>query len=439
MKVTAEKMERCQVALSIEVEPAELEESRTAAYHRLAGKTSIAGFRKGKAPRAIIEQYVGRDALTQEALERLIPRLYKQAVESQGLEPISSPQIEITQDDPVVFRATIPLKPRAELGDYHSIRLKPEPAAIDDKEVEAALEEIRHEQAVLRPVNRPVKFDDFVTMDIEGTIEGTPILNHTGVTYEVGRNSTLPLPGFADNIAGMEKNREKLFTLRIPDDHSVKKFAGKECLCKATVSEIKEKELPELGDELAQSMGHESLASLREKVTADLAARAEEKSQATLRQRALDALVKLSSVDYPPILEQREIEQLLQDEARRLGYIQMEDYIKRTGKTREELEQQLLPVAKKRVTNALVLDEVAEREGIEISASEVDNRVEELQKNSADKEKEKVRQFLSLPQVRESIEQSLRTEMTLDKLVQIASERKRARRPSRSLKKPDAK
>jgi len=435
MKVTAEKMERCQAALSIEIEPGELEESRTAAYHRLVNKTSIAGFRKGKAPRAILEQHLGRDTLTQEALEHLIPQLYKQAVESQGLEPIASPQIEITQDDPVVFRATLPLKPKVELGDYHSTRLKPEPVAIGDKEVEAALEGIRHEQAVLRPVDRPVQFDDFVTLDIEANIEGTPILSHKGVTYEVSRNSALPLPGFADNVAGMEKNQEKVFTLSIPKDHRVEKFSGKECLCKASVSEVKEQELPELGDELAQSMGHDSLVSLREKVAADLTARAEEKSQADLRQRALVALVELSSVDYPPILEQREIEQLLQDEARRFGYIQVEDFIKRTGKTREELEQQLQPVAKKRVANALVLDKVAEHEGIEISPAEVDNRVEEVQKNSADKEK--VQQFLSLPQVRESIEQSLRTDKTLDRLVQIASESKRARRTGRSSKKLD--
>jgi len=435
MKVTAEEMERCQAALSIEIEPGELEESRTAAYRRLANKTSIAGFRKGKAPRAILEQHLGKDTLTQEALEHLIPRLYKQAVESQGLEPIASPQIEITQDDPVVFRATLPLKPKVELGDYHSTRLKPEPVAIGDKEVEAALEGIRHEQAVLRPVDRPVQFDDFVTLDIEANIEGTPILSHKGVTYEVSRNSALPLPGFADNVAGMEKNQEKVFTLSIPKDHRVEKFSGKECLCKTSVSEVKEQELPELGDELAQSMGHDSLVSLREKVAADLTARAEEKSQADLRQRALAALVELSSVDYPPILEQREIEQLLQDEARRFGYIQVEDFIKRTGKTREELEQQLQPVAKKRVTNALALDRVAEQEEIEISPSEVDNRVEEVQKNSADKEK--VRQFLSLPQVRESIEQSLRTDKTLDRLVQIASESKRARRTGRSSKKSD--
>jgi len=436
MKVTAEKMERCQAALSIEIEPGELEESRTAAYRRLANKTSIAGFRKGKAPRAILEQHLGRDTLTQEALEHLIPQLYKQAVESQGLEPIASPQIEITQDDPVVFRATLPLKPKVELGDYHSIRLKPEPVAIGDKEVEAALEGIRHEQAILRPVDRPVQFDDSVTLDIEASIEGTPILSHKGVAYEVSRNSTLPLPGFADNVVGMEKNQEKVFTLSIPKDHRVEKFSGKECLCKASVSEVKEKELPELGDELAQSMGHDGLASLRQRVTADLTARAEDNSHTELRQRALVALVELSSVDYPPILERREIEQLLQDEARRFGYIQVEDFIKRASKTREELEQQLQPVAKKRVTNALVLDKVAEHEAIEISPSEVDNRVEEVQKNSADKEE--VRQFLSLPQVRESIEQSLRTEKTLDRLVQMASESKRARRTGRSSKKLDA-
>lgn len=436
MKITTEKMDRCQVALVVEVEPGEMAESRTAVYHRLANKISIPGFRKGKAPRAILEQHLGRDALTQEALEHLVPRLYKQAVESQGLQPIAPPQIEITQNDPVVFRALLSLKPKIELGDYHSIRLKPGTVTIGDKEIDAALERIRHEQAVLRPVDRPVQFDDFVAIDIEASIGDTPVLNHKGVTYEVSRDSNLPLPGFADNVVGMEKNQEKVFTLSIPKDHRVEKFSGKECLCRVTVSEVKEKEMLELRDELAQSMGHESLASLREKVAADLKARAEEESRTHLRQKALDALVELSAVDYPPILERREIEQLLQDEARRFGYIQVEDYLKRTGKTTEELEQELRPLAEKRVTNALALDRVAEQEAIEITASEVDNRVEEVKKDSADKER--VQQFLSLPQVRESIEQSLRTEKTLDRLVQIASESKRGRRTGRSSRKSDA-
>ena len=436
MKVTTEKMDRCQVALIVEVEPDEMEESRTAVHHRLANKISIPGFRKGKAPRAILEQHLGRDALTQEALEHLVPRLYKQAVESQGLQPIAPPQVEITQDEPVVFRALLSLKPKVELGDYHSIRLKPGTVTIGDKEVEAALERIRHEQAVLNPVDRLVRFDDFVTLDVEASIEDTSVLNHKGVTYEVSRNSDLPLPGFADNVVGMEKNQEKVFTLSIPKDHRVEKFSGKECLCKVTVSEVKEREMLELSDELAQSMGHESLAFLREKVTAELKVGAEEESRAQLRQEALDALVQLSAVDYPPVLEQREIEQLLQDQARRFGYVEVEDYLKRAGKTREELEQELRPLAAKRVTNALALDRVAEQEEIEISASEVDNRAEEVKKDSADKEK--AQQFLSLPQVRESIEQSLRTEKTLDRLMQIASESKRGRRTGRSSRKPDA-
>ena len=419
MKVTTEKMENCQLRLNIEVEPDELGKSLDEAYHRLVNKVSIPGFRKGKAPRAILEQYVGKDALREEALDRLVPQLYKQAVESQKIEPIDQPQIEISQNEPVVLKATVPVKPEVKLGDYHNIKLEPEPVEIGDKEIEAAIEELRQEQAVLMPVDRPAQFDDSVTIDIEANVEGKPFLNHKGVVYEVIRDSASPLPGFAENLEGMEKNKEKSFSLFVPVDYGIEEFAGKECLFKVTVTEIKEKELPELDDEFAKSIGYDNLISMREKVATDLRTKAEERSRLELRQKALDAVVEISEVNYPPILEDREIDTLLEDEAHRFGYREVSDYLKRGSKTEDELKQELRPAAKRRVIHSLVLDKIAEEGKIEITSSEVDNKIKEMVKDVEDKEK--MQQFLSLPQVRESIEQSLHTQRTIDQLVQIVS------------------
>ena len=419
MKVTREKLENCQVSLNIEAEARELEKALDEAYHRLVSKVSIPGFRKGKTPRAILEQHLGKSTLLEEALERLIPQLYKQAIESEKIEPIAQPQIEVTQNEPLVFKAIVPLKPTVKLGDYHSIKLKAEPVEIGEGEIGAAIEQLRQQQAVLLPVDRPVQLGDFVTLSIEATIEGKPFLNHKDLLYQVDSNSTFPLPEFAQKLEGVKKNEERIFSLKVPADYSIKEFCGQECLFKTTISEIKEKQLPQLDDEFAQSCNYANLTQLREGVTADLRAKAERRSRLEVRQKAIDAVVKVSEVDYPPILEDREIDSLLEDMARRFGYREVEDYLKRVSKTEEELREELRPVAKKRVINSLTLDKVAEEEKVEITSPEVDNKVEEILGDA--KDKEKMRRFLALPQVRESIEQSLRSQKTMERLVQIIS------------------
>ncbi|HEU65269.1 MAG TPA: trigger factor [Chloroflexi bacterium] len=418
MKVSTEKLGNCQTVLTIEAEASELDKSLDEAYHHLVSEVSIPGFRKGKAPRAILVQHIGKDSLLEKALERLVPQLYKQAIESQELEPIDRPEVEIIQTEPVVFKATVSLKPEVKLGDYHSIRLEPDPVMkITKKEITAAMEELRGRQGAWVPVERPVELADLVTMDIEATVDGKPWLNHKGILYEVDKDSRSPVPGFASHLQGIEKSGEKTFSLTIPDDYPIKEMCGKESTFRVTITEIKEKQLPELDDALAQGAGYDGLADMREKVAADLRARAEAKNRLELRQKALDALVEVSEVNYPPILEDEEIIELLREEAQRLGFSELTDYLKRTGKTEEELKQELRPIAKKRLIQSLALGKLAEEEGIEISASEVDNRVNELTNNAEDKER--ARQFFSLPQIRQSIEQSLHTQKTMDRLLQI--------------------
>jgi len=419
MKVSTENVGNRQIALNIEAEDAELDKSLDEAYHHLVKEVSIPGFRKGKAPRAVLVQHVGKQSMLDEALEHLIPQLYKQAIESQEIEPIARPEVEIIKTEPVVFKATVSLKPEVKLGDYHGIKLEPGPAIkIARKEVTAALEEIRERQGAWVPVDRSVELGDLVTMDIEANVDGKPWLNHKGILYEVDKDSSSPVAGFASHLQGTEKNKENDFNLTIPDDYPIKEMCGKESTFKVTVTEIKEKQLPELGDELARSAGYDNLADMKKKLAADLRAKAEARNRSELRQKALDALVEISEVNYPPILEDEEITGLLRDEAQRLGFRELGDYLQRSGKTEEELKQELRPIAKKRLTQGLVLGKLAEEEKIEISSSEVDNKVDEITNDAEDKEN--ARQFLSLPQVRQSIEQSLLTQKTLDRLLQIA-------------------
>jgi trigger factor len=419
VKVSTENLGNCQTALTIEAEGSELDRSLDEAYHHLVKKVSVPGFRKGKAPRAVLVQHIGDQSLLEEALEHLIPQLYKQAIESEGIEPIARPEIEVTQTGPLVFKATVSLKPEVKLGDYHSVKVEPNPAIrIAKKEVAAAMEEIRERQGAWVPIGRPVELGDLVTMDIQANVEGKPWLNHKDILYEVDKDSRSPVPGFVSHLQGIEKNEEKTFSLTIPADYPIKEMSGKEGTFKVNITEIKEKQLPELNDKLAQGAGYDNLADMKKKVASDLRTKAESKNRSELRQRALDALVEISEVSYPPIMEDEEITGLLRDEAQRFGFRELADYIEKASKTEEELKEELRPIAKKRLIQGLVLGRLAEEEKIEISSSEVDNKVDEIANDTEDKEK--ARQFFSLPQVRQSIEQSLLTQKTMERLLQIA-------------------
>ena len=419
MKVSAQNLESCQVALNIEAEASELDKSLDEAYRHLVKEVSIPGFRKGKAPRAILEQHIGRKNLLEEALEHLVPQLYGQAIESQKMEPIARPQIEISQSEPLIFRAVVSLKPEVSLGDYHRIRLDAgHQIEVTDKEVAAAMEELRARQGAWVPADRPAGLGDLITVNIQANADGKPWLNHKDILYEMDQDSRSPVPGFASCLVGTEKNKEKTFTLTIPHDYPIKEMRDKAGNFKVTVTEIKEKQLPELNDQLAQGAGYDSLETMKERVAADLRTRAEARSRLDLKQKALDALVEICGVKYPPILEDEEIDGLLRSEAQRLGFRETADYLKRANKTEEDIKRELRPIAKKRLAQSLFLEKLAEEEKIEISATEVDNKIEEIANDAEDKEEAK--QLFSLPQFKQSIEQSLRTQKTMDRLLEIA-------------------
>jgi trigger factor len=419
MKVSAEELENCRVALDIEAEAGEVDKSLDEAYRHLVKEVSVPGFRKGKAPRVVLEQHIGRGALLEEALEHLVPQLYKQAIQSKDLEPIAEPELEITQSEPLIFKAVVSLKPKVKLGNYHDIKLDAGPEIeVTDEEVATAIEEFRREQGAWVPAERVAGLGDLVTMSIQASVDGKPWLDHKDILYEMDKDSRSPVPGFASCLQGTEKNKEKTFNSTIPDDYPIAEMRGKEASFGVTISEIKEKELPELSDELAKGAGYGGLEDMKEKVATRLRTRAEARNRLELQQKALDAVVEMSEVNYPPILEDEEIDGLLKSEAQRLGFKEIADYIKRAQKTEETIRQELRPMAKKRLVQGLVLGKLAEEEKIEISASEVDNKIDEMANDAEDKEK--ARQFFSLPQLRQSIEQSLRTQKTMDQLLQIA-------------------
>lgn len=419
MKVTTENMENAQLALNIEAEASEMDKSLDEAYHRLVSRISVPGFRKGKTPRSVLEQRIGRGALLEEALEHLIPQLYREAIDSQEVNPIAEPRMEVSQTEPLVFKAIVPLQPTVKLGDYNSIRIKSEPVEIGDDDIAAAFREFQERQAVLMPVDRPVEMGDFITIDVDATIDDKPFLNHNDLMYEVDDKAVFPLPGFAQALVEMKKDEERSFKINIPEDYSLKEFNGKECSFKVKVAEIKEKKLPELDDEFAKSSNYSDLSSMRQKLTEGMTQGAEHGRLLELQNKALDAIAEKSEFAIPPILEDKEIEHFVSDEMRRYGFRKPEDYLKKLGKTEEEVVTELRPVARKRIINSLILDELTGVEKIELAADDVDNRIEQLL--STVKDRQKMQEYMATPRMRSSIEQSLITEKTMDRLVQIVN------------------
>ena len=423
MKVSNQSTENSQAILHIEAEPQEMEESLNKAYHHLVKGIDIPGFRKGKAPRHILERHVGKEEFQREALEHLIPQLCNQVIEEQKMEVITQPQIEILQVDPVVFKSTFPLRPQVELGDHQHIRLAPEPAEVTEEEINSVMEQLRERRAVWAPVEHPVSFEDLVTIDIEERSEGNSINSYQGRQFPVIQDSPIPLPGFAEHLVGMEKGEEREFSLSYPDNYELKELAGKQYNFKVKLIEVKEKHLPDLNDEFAKSLGQgiETLDALRESTATSLTNVAEERARRDFEQRVIEAVVDLAKVEFPPILVEQEIDRLLSERDRlfrRQGGL--ESYLKNLNKTEEEVREEFRPRATERVIQSLVLGKVAEEEKIEVSTTETDAEIENMAK-SAEENVEELQKIFSTQQGRRWVEERLITQKTVQRLVEIAT------------------
>ena len=423
MKVTSEKTENCQAFLTVEMEPDEVEESLERSYYRLAKETNIPGFRKGKTPRAILERYIGKERLLEDALNSLLPEAYEKAIKEQKIEAFAQPHIEIAQTDPVIFKVAVPLTPTIKLGDYHHIQVAPEPVELTEDDVSATIEQLRHQHATWEPVERPIDFNDLVALDIESNIENEPYVNQKGAQYQVIRELPLPAPGFAEQLVGMKRDEEKEFKLQFPVDYPRKELAEKEPSFKVRVTEIKQEKLPELNDEFAEGISPDfkSLESLREKVSTDLKLRAEEKVRIDFEERIIETVADTTKLEFPPILVEMETDRLINQQLRRwqMGSRGLEEYLSNINKTEEELRQELHPLATKRVSQSLTLGRIAEEEKFEVSDSEINAEIEDMTK-SATENKEELNKFLNTPQARKSIEQVLITRKTIQRLVEIA-------------------
>jgi trigger factor len=424
LKVTKEKVENSQAFLTIEMEPADMEDGMQDAYRHLVQKTNVPGFRKGKAPRAMLERTVGKGRMLEEAIDHIVPKAYEKALKEQEIEPYAQPSLEITQPEPLIFKAVVPLKPTVTLGDYKSIRVTPEVDEIKDENINSVIEELRHQHATWEPADRPLDYNDMAVIDIFGQADEKPFIRKLGAQYQVLKDSITPAPGFVEQIKGMKKEEVKEFTLTFPADYPSTDLAGKEGHFKVTLHEIKEEKMPELNDEFATQVSAEfkTVEDLRNEVVKSLKMRAEERARMAFEEKIINTAVEQSKIEYPPILVDMEINRLINEQARQLQYSGqgMDEYLRSINKTPEQLQEDLRPIATRNVTASLTLTQIAEEEKIEATEEDINNGINNMVKGLQEDKMDDMRKLLDTPQNRVSMKQTLKTRKTIERLSEIA-------------------
>ncbi|KAA1275687.1 MAG: trigger factor [SAR202 cluster bacterium] len=423
LKVTKESANSIEVTLSVEMTNEDEDPFIDRSYRRSVGRLNIPGFRKGKAPRTIVESYVGRTALLNEALDYLIPETLDTVLRDEDIQAFAEPQIEITEIEPVTFKAIVPLEPTVNLGEYTDIRIEKQAVEITDEQVDDVLQRLRQESAPWEPVDRPVQYGDLLNITVIGTIDGEEVVNDEGIDYIPQEDNVLPFPGFATNLEGMNDQENKAFTITIPEDYPREQFAGKECAFDLTILSVKEKILPELDDEFSKGIGegYDTLEELTSHVKDRLSDEAETESTRELESKAIEALVELAEIDASELLYEREVENMQQERERMLRNqsLDMDTYLSYIGKTPEEFQEELRPTARERLTRFLVLRKLAETEALEVTEEDIQNEVASLIE-SAGENSEQMRRNLSSDAVRSNIGSSLLNQKIMGRIVDIS-------------------
>jgi trigger factor len=420
MKVSTQRLPESQVLLEIEADPEQMERSLEKAYRRLSQRVEVPGFRKGKAPAGMLERQIGRARVVREALDILIPEAYNQAIEEQDVDAIDQPSIELVSDEPLSFKATVPVRPTVELGEYESVRVEREPFSIDEGEVDKALEELQRRYAVHEPVERPVQFSDIVRADVRGVIDGNEVYKEDDAELRLREGATILLPGIAEGLIGADKGVPRDIAVSVPEGE--RPLSGKSGTFTVTVKEVKEERLPALNDDFARDVGEgfASLDALRDRLRNDIRERVDGEVEEAYRDKAVGALVDSAKmIEFPPVMVEREIERLIQDQARHLG-LEVEQYLANARRTREQLHEELRDVATERVRRSLALTRLAEQEEIKAKDEEVDAEVDRLA-GSSGQQAEQLRKLFGSPDGRAAIARSLVTRKTMDRLAEIAS------------------
>ena len=396
MSVKVEKTEKKnEVKLSFEIEAEKFDEAMKKVYTKTAKYFTIPGFRKGKAPMAIVERHYGSSIFYEDTFNELVPDIYDQAIKDNKIEAVSQPQLDITQMEKgkdLKFTAIVQIKPEVKLGKYKGIELKKIEYTVSDKDVEHELGHMaEHNSRLVTVDNRPVKKGDITTIDFEGSIDGVPFDGGKAENHELEIGSNQFIPGFEDQIIGMKDGEEKDINVTFPEDYFSKDLAGKEATFKVKLHGIKVKELPKIDDEFAKDVSEfDTLADLKADIKAKLEKENEEKAKYESEEAAIEAVCKEVEIDIPSGMIETEIDNMIKDIENKLSYqgLTLDQYLKLTNKTMDGLRKEFNEQAEKAVKSRLVLEAIIKEEDIKPEEKEVEDKLKEMAKNYNQKEDE---------------------------------------------------
>jgi trigger factor len=424
VKVTKDKIENRQAYLTIEMESPEVEEGLKKAYNRLVQKAKIPGFRKGKTPRPILEQYLGKSALLEDAVEHMAPEAFEKAAKEQDLKPIARPEIQLEKVEPVTYKVVVALEPIIKLGDYHQVKMAPEAVQLKEEDLNKAIENLRHQHAIWEPVDRQVNSHDTVIMDIASQVGDQPYINQNDAEFEVVKESEYPMKGFPEELLGMKKGETKEFKLSFPADYNRAELAGKEVSFKVTMKEIKQERLPEINDDFAAQVNPDfkTLDDLKNKIKENLKQIAEEKAKRDFEQKVINEVVKISEVEYPAVMEEQEIDNLIQQQMQRWQMDEkgLDQYLQSIQKTPEQLREEMRPPASKSIKQSLVLTEVARTENVQIEKADLEKEIQNMTRDLPTERRGKILEILNMPQSQVNIASTIATRKTLEILTAMA-------------------
>lgn len=425
MKVTVDQAQDSEALLNVELEWEELEKASDRAYKKLAQRYNVPGFRKGKAPRSMIERMVGKETVYQEGLEELVDQSYRQAIKEHGIQPIGRPTVDappIEYGQPYTFTARIPVLTPVALGDYTAIRAEQPPIAVSDEEIDGVIERIQQDQAIKTPVERPAQLGDYVTLDLKLTVDDKEISNLHDNEFELVLDRPGIFIGMDDEVIGMSEGESKQFTTKIAEDYSNPELAGKEAQYDITVKGVKVRELPEVDDELAKSSGDfENVEQLRKAIHQQLLVQKINDARRALRDEVVNKAIEGATVEPHQVLVDEEIHAMEHETERMLAQsrLSLPQYLSIMQKSPEEFRMELEPDARQRVKRDLVLNAVADAEGISANQDEVSDWLDNLNSISGDRP---IRMNQLTANQRANIEGRIRRDKALARLVDIATE-----------------
>ena len=433
MQVTSEKLENSLVQLDIAVEEDRMSSAMDRAVSKISKQVKIPGFRSGKAPRNIIEQHVGKGAIFQEAIEELIPSLYTEAIESEAIDAIDQPEIELISTEPLEFRAIVPIKPDIDLNDYKSIRVPKIAVSVSDDECENALLELRRRFAVLEPIDRAIEWNDIVRADVSVQIDGEPEPHvENDAEFAIREGTVVSLPGFVEALIGRERGGPQEFSVDLPEDFSVEDLAGKVANYSITIHEVKNEILPEADDEFASSLEEEfdDMSALRTKIFSDLELQKDNMAKDEYRSEVVDLLVSKATIEFPQILIEREIDRLIDMESNHASHTEegLNQWLSTTGQSLEEVREKLKSPAELSVRRSLVLGEFSAKESIEVSTEQIDEEIDKLitsmggEVEASTEQVQTMRSLIDTDEGRASMQNQLLTKNILERLEEIASQ-----------------